>query len=262
MENEEVYKKEVEEGSLIRYEINEDHAPVLSFLYRLYKGLFNRNPSEFRAAKDAKYYRGGWPSPNTPPRAKSVADRIADVYSVLSFAGESSDLEMYLRDRGLKLIPIDDSTYFNDFLLSDIEWKLDKKRTKMVEAAWSYLFGDDKMPDDYKEIIKRMLDAACIKQQVICDLADQIKLEKGKKVEEECSVKVSDYTRAVYLKYKIQKGKDVSKDIEKIIENADSTVESIEVLTGDSYQSEDTKTKISNGGDSTEESSISVKQKI
>ncbi len=230
MKNEKVYEKEIEDGSLIRYEINEDHNKELSTLSRIYKGFFNRDPKEFRYAKDIKYYLGGWPNENTPPRAKILADHIADAYLLLSFVGYDLDLNIYLRDRGLRIVPVnDDRDYHGEFLLEDIDWQLDKKRKKMVEDNWKALFDYD-LPTEPKDILKALLDRACDKQATICALADQIKLDKGGKVEEECDVKASDYVRAVNYKYKITKGQDITESLEKLKDGMDRTKEALEIL--------------------------------
>lgn len=228
MKNKEIFVKEVQDGSMIRYEINEDHSPILGKLSKIYKGFFGRDPKEFRYAKDIFYYKGGWPSPNTPPRAKGLADHIADAYMILSFIGKDKELEDYLAARGLKLEPIDPDGFDYSYLLEDIDWTLDKKREKMVKENWEELFGTTKVPDDPKEVLTKLMNVACDKQKVICELADKIKIDKGGYVEEECEIKVSDYTKAVNLKYRKTKGQDITdtlENIEKEVENTSTVLE-------------------------------------
>jgi hypothetical protein len=229
MENIDYFKKEVEEGSLIRYEINEDHAPILSKLSKIYKGFFNRDPGEFRYAKDMWYYKGGWPSPNTPPRAKNLAKHIATSMMILHYIGKDNELNEYLKEYGFKIEFIDETKFYNEGLLLEIDWKLDNKRKKLVEDNWKDLFGTP-VPSDPKELLSNMMNLACNKQKVICELADQIKIDKGQKVEEECKVKVGDYTRAVNLKYKLQKGNDITPQIDRIVGDSETTIESVETL--------------------------------
>lgn len=232
MENRELYVKEVESGSLIRYEINEDHSPIMGKIAKIYKGFFNRDPGEFKYAKDILYYKGGWPSPTTPPRAKSLAKHIFEAYSILHFIGKDGELNDYLKEYGLKLEFVSGETdFYYTGLLLETDWKLDGKRKKMVEENWKELF-DTKVPSDPKEVLNTLMDLACNKQKIICELADQIKIEKGEMVEEECGVKVGDYTRAVNFKYRVQKGQDITEKVDKVVEDSENTIEALEIFNG------------------------------
>lgn len=225
MKNKKTFVKEVEDGSYIRYEINEDHSPILGKLSKIYKGFFARDPKEFRTAKDILYYKGGWPSANTPPRAKALADKLADAFMVLRFIGQDTELAEYLEARGLKLEFVEDeSTFFRKNLLADLEWKGDKKREKLFKETWEELFAEKPLSDP-EEVLTKIMDLASIKQKTICELADKIKIEKGGYVEEECDIKVSDYTKAVNLKYQKQKGKDIGDTLDKIEKDIEETTE-------------------------------------
>jgi hypothetical protein len=236
MKNKELYEKKVEEGSLVRYEINEDHSKEISILGKIYKGYFNRNPGEFKVAKDIRYYTGGWPKEDTPAKAKQLANKIADAYMILSFIGYSADLNMYLMQRGLQLVPYDGDVQLDDHskfyahsLLEDLDWKSDKKRRKLVEDNWNALFDYD-VPTDPKEMLKALIDRACDKQARICELSDEIKIDMGEEVQSECEIKVGNFTRAVNLKYQIQKGKDVTEIVDKIVKDSEGAIESIEIF--------------------------------
>lgn len=229
MKNEDIYNKGVEEASLIRYEIAEDHSKELSHVYKIYKAFFNREPGEFRLAKDLVYYKGGWPKADTPPKAKALANKIADAYTVLSFIGMEDEFSGFLADRGLKLVPVIEDSVFTGGLLEDIDWQLDTKRTKAVESNWEALF-DIPVPTDPKEMLTYLMNRSCDKQKIICELADQIKIEKGEEIQDECDVKVGHFVRAVNLKYKVQKGKDISEDIIKIEEEAANSIDSLKVF--------------------------------
>jgi len=229
MRNEDLYNKEVEDASLIRYEINEDHGKELSALYKIYKNFFNRNPSEFRLAKDIVYYKGGWPKETTLPKAQQLANKIADAYMVLSYIGLDGELNDYLADRGLKIVPVIEDTVYTGGLLEDIDWQLDNKRKKAVENNWEELFDYD-MPTEPKDLLTALMNRACDKQKIVCELADKIKIDKGEEVQDECDVKVGHFVRAVNLKYKVQKGKDISDALVKIEEDAEQSVESLKVF--------------------------------
>jgi hypothetical protein len=232
MKNEEVYKKEVEEGSLIRYEINEDHAPELSALGKIYRGYFNRHPRELSFAKDVYYYKGGWPKETTPPKAQAIANKIADAFLVLKYVDLAEDLEHYLAERGLKIEFIHDNVLEETFE-ADNEYKSDKKRSKLVDN-WKELFDYPLPEDDKASILKALLLRGADKQKTICELADKIKIEKGEAVQEECDIKVGNYCRAVNLKFKLQKGKDIGEDLQRIEDEAAESLESLNVF-NDSY---------------------------
>lgn len=234
MKNSKTFKKEVEEGTHIRYEINEEHSPVMGKLGKLYKALFNRDAREFKYAKDTLYYKGGWPSENTPSRAQSLANKIADAYTVLSFIGKIGELEKYLKDRGLKVEPLLPETFEGKFILDEYDWQINSKREKVVTDTWAELFGD-KIPDEPKEILKKMMDRALEKQERICELADEIKIEKGEKIEEECDIRVGNFTKTVQLSYKKFKGANISDDILKVTEDYDEKMACLEILEQSSY---------------------------
>lgn len=234
MKNEDLYKKTVEEASLIKYEMNEDHASEMKQLKKIYKAVFNRKPTEFTAAKDMIYFKGGWPKPETPPKALQLADKIADVYAILSLIGEEKEFASYLEDRGLKIEPIMDSVYHSNHLLNDAEWKLDSKRAKVVNSNWEELFDVD-VPDDYAEMLKIMMRRAKAKQKSICELGDEIKEEKGGMIEADCEVKKTLFVKAVDLKFRQQVGKDIGESLDKEHEKAEAIKDALAMFDDDGY---------------------------
>ena len=222
MKNEDVFKKEVDDGAHIRYEINEDHFTILSKLSKLYKAYFNRDQKEFRYAKDILYYKGGWPSENTPPKAQSLANHIADAYMILSFLGKEEDINFYLSERGLKIMPLNEESYHGRYLLSDIDYVLDEKREKSVKELWFDLFGIA-IPAEPKEVLDTMMNLAIEKQKTICELADKIKIEKGELVQETCDVKVPFYLKAVNISCKKLKGDDINNELDKMEDSMEQT---------------------------------------
>ena len=228
MLNEDIYKKEVNDGSLIRYEINEDHYPVMNQINKVFKAYFNKPSSIFKSAKDLYYYKGGWPKADTPSRAYILANKIYSSFMVLSYLGLDKDLNKHLNEFGLELKIIDENSYFNNFLLNDIDFELDKKRKKIVLKNWNLLFdnSEDNLKDP-KLVLSKLMTLACEKQKTICGLADEIKITKGDLVEKECEVKKKNFCKAVSLKYKINKGKSIEKDLDLIDNNIKAETEAV-----------------------------------
>lgn len=213
MKNKGIFVKNVEDCSLIRHEINESHRPILDNLGKLYELLLNRKSSEFKFSKDILYYTGGWPSDNTPPKAKSLATNIADAYTLLSFIGEENDLNYYLGKRGLKISV--DENFHKLYLLNKVDYKFKSSKLKKIKDIWedTFEFGfPEKMP--MQQILRFMMDLALATQKNICQLADKIKIESGKHVAAECGVKVKNFTEAVTLKYRENKGRDIDDSVE------------------------------------------------
>jgi uncharacterized membrane-anchored protein YjiN (DUF445 family) len=226
MKNEDVFKKEVEAGSLIRYEINEDHNKEVSTLAKMYKAFFDKEAKQFKRAKDLIYYTGGWPKPDSPPRAKKLADDIADSFFVMDFIDISDSFKRHLAARGLKLEYINDKNPVKEMLV-DTDWSSDKKRKKIVETNWKELFDYD-LPTDPKEFLSALMRRAIDKQGRICELADEIKIDKGELVSSECEIKVGNYVQSVNLKYKKQKGKDTTEEIDKLLEDQEAIKDMLE----------------------------------
>ncbi len=228
MENVETFKKVVADSSLIRYEINDDHFAHLRDVYNLYKNYFGRDAKDFKAAKNTLYYKGGWPKPETLPRAQNLANSIADSFIILSYIGKVDELNHFLSMRGLKIEPVSPSVY-EDQLLENSNWQGDAKREKKVLKLWSSLFVDE-MPNDPKTVLTMLMDRACDRQGTICKLADEIKINNGQLVEEECGVKVPNFLRSVNLEYKKIKGKNISEVIDKMKADNEETLEAVEII--------------------------------
>ncbi len=229
MKNEKFYEDEVQEGSLIRAEISEEHSPQLSKLGKIYKARFNRPPSELKYARDIEYYKGEGVAGegDALPRAKSLANRIADAFLTLKFIGMSERLEGYLEERGIRIELINDHVMEDNF--NSDGWKEDEKRYKTVKNNWRDIFGTE-VPEDNSELIKSLLLNGLEKQKIICELSDEIKIEKGEKVEQTCEIKKPNFVKTVNLKYKKGQGKNIEKDIEKIINDSNEKVDSISIL--------------------------------
>jgi hypothetical protein len=79
------------------------------------------------------------------------------------------------------------------------------------------------------------MDRACDKQKTICGLADQIKIEKGEEIKDECDVKVGHFVRAVNLEYRVQKGTDITKAMQGIMDEAVNSIDSIQLFSTEEH---------------------------
>lgn len=229
MVNKEKFLKEVDDASLIKYEIKNDYAANLGLLGKLYKAIFNRNPKEFMEAKNMIVYKGGSPNPDSPSKVHQLANKFADGIFLMRFLGMEKNFIFHMKERGLEIKFINEKSYYEETLLSDMDWSSNKKRNKIVNEVWNNLFVEE-FPDDEKEILTLMLNKAVSLQEEMIKLNDKIKQEIAPRVEEECEVSSSSFNKSVSIKFSKLRGKDYTKEIDKVKEQADAILETIKIL--------------------------------
>lgn len=222
------YKQEVEDASMIKYDVYENHIKVLGQISKLYKGLFNRNPKEFNEARNILFYKGGYPSDTTPSKAYQIASKIADSFFILSLLGKEKMLNDHLASRGLKLEIVDKKTYTNS-ILDDFDWQNNKKRAKLVNEIWNQHFVDE-IPNEPEEFLNLMLDKAIYCLENICKANDTLNKEVAPRVEEECEVKPSTFMKSVNLTVQKTKGKNIEENLTKLKSDAEEVIESMEIF--------------------------------
>ena len=214
MKNKEFFVKKIQEGSEIRKELNNVHHKRMNDITKIFSIVFNKDPNEFIYAKNILYYKGGFPSETTLPRAETLANNIANAYIILSYIGMSKELDHYLNKRGITISFNSNFTYVNYFktIISDPD---QNSKLKKALKLWKKLFN---IPFEYEpqKIIRTLMNEACEEQKIICALADEIKIEKGTEVKNECEIMdVSNYTNLVNFQYTFNEGRNLSKKIKK-----------------------------------------------
>jgi len=232
MKNKELYKQEVDDGSQIRYDINENYYSKLNKLAKLYRLIFKRRSKEFKQAHDINYYKGGWPKPNTPSKAYMLAEMVANVFTLIEFANLENDFKAHLQNKGINVdFQSSKGSWFNE-----IDLNLETKKGRKIKELWIDVFNStDDMSDSGKDILQLLLNKASLIQKDICTLADVIRIEKAPMVEVECEIKAFNYTKAVNLKYKSLKDKDISQDLDKVKCDAENTSDALSIFEEDSY---------------------------
>lgn len=217
MENLEIYEKKLDESAKIRLELNDVYRNKMSELVAMFNYIFPDDKKEiYKLLKDMLYYQGGYPSENTPPKLDILLERFVNVYRFYKFLGIDK-IDNYLSSFGINIqyTPIDDG---------EIE------PNKSFQDAWDYLFPNKKILTSKREILKHILDKGMELQSEICKKSDTIKITIAKQIEKECKIKKPHFVKAVNLKYKEIKSKDLNKDLNKIEENINSTINSISVF--------------------------------
>lgn len=226
MKNKEQFLTVVEKCAYVRQNINDVHHKYMSGLREIYANAFDRDAREFTYAKDILYYKGGWPSENTPARALTLAKHIHQAHLILSFIGEERELMMYLKKFGLELKVINEDAYYGNFA-ANADWMKHSDRRDIVMKLWGELDIEENLSGNPKELLKTLMMKAMERQKIICDQADLIKINAAELIEQHCGVKKKDFLKAVQLKAKTLKEKAIDKDL---IKNKDDAFGTIEVL--------------------------------
>lgn len=213
MKNEKFFLNSIKEASKIRKQINNIHHKKMNNLSTLFKLIYNKDADEFIYAKNILYYKGGWPSESTPARAQTLANHIANAYIILSYLNMNKELDFYLKERGLAITVINESLYRNYFKINITDPENNSKYKKVLKI-WKEIFGSNFIPNS-KLIIEKLMNEALSEQKIICELADEIKINKGEEVKSKCEIKnVHNFTNLVNFEFNHNEGKDVDEKIE------------------------------------------------
>jgi hypothetical protein len=196
MKDELFYDAIVADSVKTRREINEVHWAKMNDLSKRFQDLTGLNHKDFQLAKNAIYYQGGWPSPNTKPRVETAVANFAQLCRVLQYLGRDQQLKECFEQFGLKVevTPIASTP------------------TPMVQT---------------------IMDEAVALQRVICQMADSIKIDAADKIEKNCEVLKPHFLTNVKILAKKGKGSKIERDVEAFqltTESATSIVEKIKVL--------------------------------
>lgn len=165
----------------------------MSIAAGLFKKVFDLDSKIYYQYKDLEYYTGGWPGENTSPRLESFVKKIAEMFEMYIYLGNLDRLNMYFNKFGIQISSTNDidKKFGND---SAIILSTNKIR-KFKQIA-----GCDNVPTSRKEFLNILVNVGLECQKVICECADEIKIENGKKIENECEIKPSNFCQAVSIK--------------------------------------------------------------
>lgn len=228
---EEIYIEELNEAASTRYELNEIHHKEMNTAVKLFADAFGQNRKDLIFVKNSLFYKGGYPSENTPPRLETLVKQMATIVKYFQYSGKMHELDPYLSQYGLK-VSFEDSSFFDEIDVPVSQ--LDKKKINKIKQSYNALFHPENEDEVFslnkKSIFTKVLDFMMDKQHVICAKADSIKLEAAEKIEEECDIKKPNFIKAVYLKYKTLKNGDISEELIKVDEQMDNMEAAISIL--------------------------------
>lgn len=182
--------KSIEHRRIIDNDLNED----MRSLRDLFSKTFLVEKIEFTQLKDFMYYKGGWPSIDSPARLDTLFKSLSVVMKYFKFMEMEEELIKYMKNYGLT-ISIDDAK---------VE-QLTNYKDPFIKQEWRNCFGKEVMPESKQEIAKKILDKALVIQEKICGHADQIKIINANVVEDKCGVKRSNFVNAVNSAFKVSK---------------------------------------------------------
>lgn len=190
--------KNIKESAKIRYNLNENLHRQANKIRNKFKQIFNFEPRYFTKLKDLHYYRGGWPSENTPPRIETFSKNIIEMIHLYEFLGDD-ELKNILMEGGIEIkVHGNDEKFKNNSL----------NKEQMLSA------------------LNNLLLAAIEVQGEICREADKIKIENYEEfvILSDNFIKKGDYTLCVQNEYLNIKESDKS----RFEENFDETISSLE----------------------------------
>jgi hypothetical protein len=209
MLNEDTFVEELKKSTPIREQIANIHAPTLRTLRSLFTNAFSMEGKEFTLLKDMLYYKGGWPTEETPPRMETLFSKVAVIAKYCTFLEIEDEFDIYCKQFGIVVTPMGDPT---DYLeVSGFE------DTSKFNTQWNEIFAGDP-PITKKEILEKLLECGLKTQKEICELADKIKLEHGTKVELSCKMAKGTFSKAVNLKLRKDQGRDIDDQVQNALE--------------------------------------------
>ena len=185
-----VIKQNLVKSAQIRLDLNDNLHKEAYNIRKEFKDIFKSDPKTFAELKDLKYYRGRYPTENTPPRIDTLCNKVANLLQLSEYVGDT-ELKDMMTSRGIT-ITIQEPKIFNPELSYE-----------EARDAFDWLMG-----------------RALENQKEICNQADLIKIDGYQEFVQESGEEIekSDYILCVQNKYKELKQLDnanIIKDIDK-----------------------------------------------
>lgn len=183
------------------------HRPLLSHARSVFEKRFGVRGAVYNMLKDFKYYTGGWPSEDSPPRFDAFAEKTGLIIAWLHAIGRGDELNRFYSNYGIRVEvtdPIDLATVAD-------EKKFDKALHRYYGSR-----AEELLNMDPQELACHLIDIGCDAQRDICNIADAIKIDIGEAVEKDHKISVSKFRDLVRLKSTINLGKSGEKIVEKI----------------------------------------------
>jgi hypothetical protein len=214
------YKKQLQESSEVRFDINETHRPHMKHLARIFKCVTEQPQKTFKFIKDLMYYRGGYPKATTPAKTSVLITKFINMITYFSILEIEEDVYAQLKAAGIT-VTVDPSK------LKDSQLNLTGKVESRFNKSWKAAFGGKDVPKTVHEVLEVIFDEGCGTQKTICSLADEIKVTAAEKINDKCEISKPVFVKAVNIKYKTMKQKPIDKDIKKLKTRIEHTQDGI-----------------------------------
>lgn len=201
--------------------------PIYGYLKKVFEITWSSvgfTKSDFKRYADMVYYQGGYPRPDSLPKAQVLADQVAAMIKLEEYAGKHQFADL-LKARGI-VVGNSESPE------AEYRGALTDKEEKALKEAWEGAGIDKDINNDRFEILEILIDKAMKIQKTICEQADTIKVDAADMVESTFKIKKSHFIKAVGLAtVKLRKGEGaMAEKVDDIIDNNANLEDAIKPL--------------------------------
>jgi len=227
----ETYEDYILNAAEIRRDLDEVIHPMMRGLKKAFSILFqeaNLRGGDFKRLSDMKYYQGGWPSPNTPPRESNLASQVAALIKLENLAGTET-FAKFLSQEGIK-VSVESTVGDNIQLNRDEAEDLEKA---LSSAGLNHTMCFEGTSATRSKILPILIEKAQHLQKEICEQSDLITVDAAEHVESAFKIKKGNFIKAVNLMAtKLRKGEGpMAEKIDDINDAMDNLSSAIEPLT-------------------------------
>jgi hypothetical protein len=189
------YEDYILESAETRRDLDVVLTPIFGSLKKAFGVIFGSEgftKSDFKRYSDLVFYQGGYPKPDSLPKAAVLAKMVATLLK-LEAAADKDQLSRLLGDHGITVeitSAIPDG--FSQTTLTD-------KEAKELRQGWEGAGIDVPVPSSRQEALLLMLDKAHNIQGEIIEQSDAIKVSAAEKVESLFKIKKTNFMKAVGL---------------------------------------------------------------
>lgn len=199
--------------------------PIFKHLKTAFSIMFSSEDfsgADFKRLSDMRYYQGGYPSPNTPPKEHALARQVAAIIT-LEDCVEKREFVAFLGTMGISCEQ--KKPVSADYLVS-------KDDEKKLREAWEGAGIDKEIPTDRKEALKLMLDRAQNLQKEICEVSDSIRVNAAEEVEDKFKIRKPAFLKAVSLTaVKLRRGEGImGEKLDAVVDSAENLIDAVQFL--------------------------------
>jgi hypothetical protein len=222
------YETLVNDAAEIRVDLDESLHPAFGHLKTVFDIAFKElgfRRADFKRLSDMVYYKGGYPSENSPPREEALANVIAAL-AKLELLHDRQSLQNLLAQRGV---------YLEVHQEIGQSYTTSEKDGKRLIESWQALGKTGTPSTSRTELLKDLVETAQKLQTVICSRADEIKVDAAQTAEDEHKIRKPNFCMAVRLAaMQKRRGEEKVKErVASIEDNIDNLQEAIGQFVGE-----------------------------